>query len=306
MPLFSPLFRRIPLLAGLVAAGLSTPGCRSKTADAALLRLYFADETLLASNDKLLRSNEGQVKQIHALTVKNRNLPADLAVLQQAEAVHDSTRAVVDHLRDLRERLLRRTDNLRRFRNLDAHREVAALLGSDGPGAADTLQRHLRQHARLLARVAPGPARTPVADADFEDATVTAALATFSQLESAALVREGRALAALQARVGGEPLKTTVRPLAAAYASTVAPGETYKAELLLINALTTAKGLQMTANGQPVPVDADGFGRVAFTAPALGGAARRELVWQGTIAVHANGRDSTFRVRVPYTVVRRK
>ncbi|RAK69871.1 hypothetical protein [Hymenobacter edaphi] len=308
MPHFSPPVRRFALLAALAAAGLSTPACQSGAdSDVALLRLRLVDDALLAGNNEALHANEGTVKLLHALTERNRNAPADVVLLGQAEAVHDSTRALVGHLRDVREQLLRRTDNHVHFKHLNELRAVASLLPGGEQGAAGGLQRRLTRHARLLGQVVPDrrAAAKPL-HADFAAASVASALAALARLEAGVLLRETEALASLQARVGPTDLPVTARAWATAEARTVAPGSTYKAELYLAQALYRPGHLTMTANGQPVSIDAGGFGRVAFTAPALGGALRRQLAWEGTVRVRLAGHDTTFRVRVPYTVVRRR
>ncbi|MCC3156974.1 hypothetical protein LJ737_06980 [Hymenobacter sp. 15J16-1T3B] len=288
---------RAAVCAGLI--GLLLAGCQSKERTATLLRLQFIDDTLLNSNDELLIANGNAVRGIHAQVEKNRRQPADTLVLRQAEAVHDATRALVDQLRRLRERLLRQTDNWQRFEHLDERQAVAALLQTGPPGArvADTLARRLRAHARLLQPLVP--AASPLPSFDEAEMPVVGALAALAEREARALLLEETALAYLSRQVSSGTLTTRWRPMVTAQASTVAPGATYRAELMLARVLVSASPrlLTMTADGQPVALDSAGVGHVAF-----GAGAPRRATWQGRISYRNYGRDTTFRITVPYTV----
>jgi hypothetical protein len=59
--------------------------------------------------------------------------------------------------------------------------------------------------------------------------------------------------------------------------------------------------MQLTCNGRPVPIAPNGTGLVSFRAPTRPGPA----TWTGTIRLNQYGRDTTFRVTVPYRVARR-
>lgn len=58
------------------------------------------------------------------------------------------------------------------------------------------------------------------------------------------------------------------------------------------------QALRMRCNGRPVPVDENGLGQVRFQAPWKPGPA----TWTGSITFVQNGRDTTFKVLVPYRV----
>jgi GldM N-terminal domain len=294
--------RRGALLGAVLGLLAGASACQSPGEQAAQLRLKFIDDTLLTTSEALARDNDGLVKAIHAQVDKNQRPPAELRVLRRAEAVHDSTQQLIGYLRELRGRLLRQTGNELHFRQLDGRREVAALLGRGS--AADSLHRRLRHHARYLQQLAPAP--DPLPPADFTDAAVTGALATLAGQETRLLLREAEALTVLQARVMTSVLKTSYRALAGAETNVVAPGTTYRADLLLAAALYRPTGFTMTANGQPVAAGPDGFGQVAFAVPPLRGAARRQASWVGSITVRHNGRDTTFQATVPYTIVPRR
>jgi hypothetical protein len=132
--------------------------------------------------------------------------------------------------------------------------------------------------------------------------SVVEALATLTEMQSAILDGTNAALRHLANTIGTGSVSTSTRLLAVAPAASnvVAPGETYHARLLLLKSLR-AKNLQMSCEGQPVAVGADGVGHVRFHAPTRPGPA----FWMGTIRLHKYGRDSTYLVRVPYRVARR-
>lgn len=306
MRISTPILRHCLLLGGLPGLLAGTSACQSDASKTAQLRLKRIDDTLLAGNEELRHENDWTIKAIQAQIEKNRQPAAELRVLHQAEALRDSTRQLVSYLHQLRGRLVHQTGNELYFRQLAGHREVAALLGSSA--TADTLQRQLRTYAGYLRQIAPAAdALVPSVPApDFTGASVAGALATLAQQETLLLLREAGALATLQQRIEKNVSKKSYRALASAEDNEVMPGATYRASFGLAAALYRPTGFAMTANGAPVAIGPDGFGQVAFAVPPLGGAARRQASWVGSITVRTNGRESTFRVRVPYTIVRRR
>ncbi|MBO3273524.1 GldM family protein, partial [Hymenobacter defluvii] len=85
----------------------------------------------------------------------------------------------------------------------------------------------------------------------------------------------------------------------------VAAGTKYKAELFLTASASNLKPT-MTLNGSPLSVDPNGHGKVEFTATPGGfdAAGNAKKQWSGTIRFNQNGRDTTFKVTVPYTVTK--
>lgn len=296
------------------------------TAQNELLQLYLLDDELALINDKAGKANEGAVKAIQAQVEKNHNQPEDLAVLRQSQAVRTETQQLIAYLRGLRQQLTP-ADKAPTLADLTDRRVVAKVLLDDDQ--ADSLQRQLSRYAAhirpYLGRSA-GPALgtggtdpqvqaiagTQLAGQDFtdlyfRDATVTDALAALTQQEARILRLESDAQAELSRRVSSDiVLFDQLNAFASAESNVVAEGETYRAELLLVASSRNLRA-QMTANGQPVTADANGKGQVAFTTPLLPpGRSRQTAIWDGTVAIRTNGRDSTFRVRVPYTIVRRR
>ena len=89
--------------------------------------------------------------------------------------------------------------------------------------------------------------------------------------------------------------------MATAVSNVVAPGGSYRAQFGLVSYFSAQElTMRMNCNGQPVPTNAQGVGLVSFRAPARPGPAQ----WTGTIRLQSNGRDTTFKVTVPYRVAR--
>ncbi|RZJ93833.1 MAG: gliding motility protein GldM, partial [Hymenobacter sp.] len=93
---------------------------------------------------------------------------------------------------------------------------------------------------------------------------------------------------------------------ASAESNTVAAGTKYKAELFLTAA---ASGLKqnMTYNGSALAVDPKtNHGKIEFTARpgSFDAAGNAKASWTGSIRINQNGRDTTFKVTVPYTVTK--
>lgn len=129
-----------------------------------------------------------------------------------------------------------------------------------------------------------------------------AALATLTQLESEVRAAEMNALQSLRGQINNVPFLSLPLVFASAESNTVFPGRVYKARMLLVNALDVRYlKLQMRCDGRLIQQTANHIGQVRFVASQRPGPAS----WTGTILFRANGRDTTFQVRVPYRVARR-
>jgi hypothetical protein len=250
---------------------------------------------LNTENDKLARSAEYVIKGIEANVARNRNQPAEVAVLRRAEEVLYRTKQLTDTLRTTGNRLRLATGNA-----------VAPSPLRRPQAPAGATQQAIRQHIAAcldtLYRLAPitearlaGPALT-------KDTPMVEALADLSQLESKALASQIHLLKRLAGRVSNTTLKPHLQAAATAQSNTVAPGDTYRAQLLVLASFTPTKApLSMACNGRPVPIGPAGTGLVRFRAHTRPGPA----TWTGTIRLNQNGRDTTFKVVVPYRLARR-
>ena len=146
----------------------------------------------------------------------------------------------------------------------------------------------------------------------FRDATPAEALAALAQLEATVLADEAAALSAQSMRLacGGNIIYDSTHAQALADTSAVVAGTEYHASLFLAAVLKPA-GLAMSANGQPIIVPPSGIGQVHFVADPhlLGNRQEVNTYWNGVIQIrspYTRSGDTTYKVRVPYRIVRGK
>ncbi|UOQ97926.1 gliding motility protein GldM [Hymenobacter sp. 5317J-9] len=295
---------------------------------AILLKFKFIDDSLLGVNDKTSVGADGTVKGIQAAVQKNNNQARDLAVLKQSEEIRAKTKELVAYLRDVRQKLLTATENKGpEMTNLSGEDKVAITMlgGQKHNGIAYTgLKPKLNEYAEFIKQYVP--TATPLAidakddprvtekaqknknfaELNFENTPVVAALATISQKETEVLKYEADALSALAQKVGAKTIVfDKIGAFASAESNTVAAGTKYKAELFLTASASTISP-RMTLNGSPLSVGPDGKGKVEFTARpgAFDASGNAKASWTGTIRFNQNGRDTTFTVKVPYTITK--
>ena len=294
---------------------------------AILLKFKFIDDSLLGVNDKTSVAADGTIKGIQAAVLKNQNQARDKAVLQESEEIRSKTKDMTAYLRGLREKLLKATENTGpEMTNLSGEDKVAiTMLGGKNNGLAYTeLKPKLNDYSTFIKKYVPsasplaldGKEDTRVteksqktknfAELNFENTPVVAALATISQKETEVLKYEAEALSAQAQKVGAKTIVfDKIGAFASAESNTVAAGTKYKAELFL-TASASSISPRMTLNGSSLPVSADGKGKVEFTARPGGfdASGNAKSSWTGTIRFNQNGRDTTFTVKVPYTITK--
>ena len=294
---------------------------------AILLKFKFLDDSLSSINGKVSKANSDKVKGIQGQVEKNRNQPKDLAVLKQSQEVRDRTKQMIAYLAGVREQLLTKTENKGKneFKNMSAEDKVAELmLGASQNGEGYKMKGELNKFSDYIKNIIPDvPALALDASQDpmvvdkeqksknfaqlnFENTPVVAALAVLSQKEAEVLKYESDALNNLAQRVGGSVIVfDKIGAFASAESNTVAAGTKYKAELFLT---ASASGLNpsMTLNGSPLSVGPDGHGKVEFTARpgSFDKEGNAKASWSGTIRFKQNGRDTLFKVNVPYTITK--
>lgn len=294
---------------------------------AILLKFKFIDDSLLGVNDKTSVAADGTIKGIQDAVVKNQNQARDKTILQESEEIRTKTKELTAYLRGLREKLLKATENTGpEMTNLSGEDKVAiTMLGGKNNGLAYTeLKPKLNDYSTFIKKYVPsasplaldGKEDTRVteksqktknfAELNFENTPVVAALATISQKETEVLKYEAEALSAQAQKVGAKTIVfDKIGAFASAESNTVAAGTKYKAELFL-TASASSISPRMTLNGSSLPVSADGKGKVEFTARPGGfdASGNAKSSWTGTIRFNQNGRDTTFTVKVPYTITK--
>ncbi|MGI4761626.1 MAG: hypothetical protein ACRYF0_13025 [Janthinobacterium lividum] len=288
------------LLAGLGAGGYL--GYRQHQAQEELVKLLQQlDETLTAQNDEAAKQAREALRGIEETIAKNRNQPTELAVLHRAQALSSRVQTLCDTLRSVQQRLRRAAGGSATpgpLRQPEATAAVAQLLGSGTQGQR-ALHQQLAACAATLRRLGPAvPAQ--LTEPPFAGLPAVECLAALTQLEAQVRASEARTLRHLSRPLGASRLPTRFVAAATAERATVAPGDTYRARLLVVKSLSTV-ATRMYCNGHPVPISPDGVGLVRFRAPTKLGPAS----WTAAIRLNQNGRDTTFVVRVPYRVARR-
>ena len=294
---------------------------------AILLKFKFIDDSLIDINDKTSVAADGTVKGIEAAVKKNQNQARDLSVLKQSEEIRAKTKDIIGYLRGVRQQLLKATENTGpEMTNLSGEDKVAiTMLGGKQNGIAYTgLKPKLNEYAEFIKQYVPEASALALdakedkrvteksqktknfAELNFENTPVVAALATISQKETEVLKYESQALSAQAQKVGAKTIVfDKIGAFASAESNTVAAGTKYKAELFL-TAFASSIRPSMTLNGSPLPVDPTGHGKVEFTARPGGfdASGNAKASWTGTIRFNQAGRDTTFTVKVPYTVTK--
>ena len=291
------------LAGALFVIGLSTGGylgCRQYQAQAQLGQVLQAlDATLITQNEEAATAAYQTLRSIEATVAKNRNQPAELAVLHRAQALANQVQQLCDELHSYRAQL-RRTANGSTPRNpFNSPQQTRA--GAQLPGG-DTLQRALSKGLAACTDALRqlGPATpTRLAAPALDQLPVAEALAALTLLEARVRAREFRALQHLARPLGAPRIATRLVAAATATSATVAPGSTYQARLILVKSLLI-KSMRAYCNGRPVPMGPNGIGTVRFRVPRQAGPAS----WVGTVRFKQNGRDTAFTVRVPYRVTR--
>ncbi|WP_208178083.1 hypothetical protein [Hymenobacter negativus] len=297
---------RLALLLPLAGTAFSCQGPSSQ--QLSVVRLHQLEGALLGGNDNLSKVNASQFQQMEIQAHATGMRPADQAVLSQARALHDSARALSWYLRSLRERLNQRTHGPDLLEQLATRGAVGEFMRVP----ADSLRQRLSNYEHLLqqtdATTSEHPTRAPgqyaLAPFDFEHTTLAGALVALSRYETELLLQEETALARMSAKLTPSRLRSALHTMVSAQTSSISPGATYRAQVQVAQARFQPGALTMMVNGRPIPVGPDGIGHVELPTSALRQGTRLQTYWDGSITVRISSRDSTFRLRVPYTVVK--
>jgi hypothetical protein len=260
--------------------------------------------TVLATENSLARrTTEGTIMSIKAAAAKNRSQPTDIALLRRAEALQAHMQQLVNALQTTGSVLRRATSNKEAISLQHPDAAIGAEFSKDAP-QRQALERRLTAYADTLRQLSLLDAKaTSLQVLTFDrNTSVTEALADLTRLESEILACQTHALQSIGKRVGAQRWLSHPLVVTTAESNVVAPSDTYRAHLGLVGYFSANQlRMQMACNGRPVPADSAGVGQVRFRAPTRPGPA----TWTGTIRLNSNGRDTTFRVTVPYRVARR-
>ena len=297
---------------------------------AILLKFKFIDDSLTDVNGKTDKAADGTIEGIKTAVAKNHNTATDMAVLKKSEEIRDSTKNVIEFLSNVRAKLLSATENTKGsndYKNMSAEDKVAiTMLGGKQNGMAYPMQKRLNGYADYIKQFVPESLPLALdpkddtriaanseqkhknfAELNFENTPLVAALAVLSQKETEVLKYQADALQKQAEKVGAKTIVfDKLGAFASAESNTVAAGTKYKAELFLTAAASGLKQMMSSSVGA-VPVDPKtNHGKIEFTARPgnFDAAGNAKASWSGAIRINNNGRDTTFRVVVPYTVTK--
>ena len=275
-----------------------------------------------------LAENARSLERIQTIVQETGSRKEDLKVLQTARNVREKTGQVINHIDNLKEKLIKLSGGKKKKtgvpKGIKNDSVVARIMISEKQGLE--LQKVLNGYMYYLTQTT-GKEQPPIAlDAkdsklfnkdpnqrskdfatlNFQKTPLGAALATLSQFASEIVYAETQALEALARSVGAEDVKfDTLTPLIRPQSNIVAAGAKYKAELFLAASSSGIKP-EMTIDGKNVHVE-NGVGQVEFTASPgkynKEGLARK--IFKAAIKLKLpGGQDTTLVEDIEYFVAR--
>ena len=235
-------------------------------------------------------------------------------IIKDNDAIHTETGKLISYLHELRVQLIKQAGAAKK------QTASAIMLGDARNGFGYQLLAKIGHYSSFLQAInsslapialLPQGVKPKTVDAlaqvYFTDESLIGILASLAQLESEVLAFEAEALQGQSEKIawcGGS--MSPIGAYVSAESNEVAAGATYRAEMFLATTLAP-KPLSMKVNGQAIPVDKFGHGEITFTAnPSSqdrGSIARKS--WVGEIKTKWDGKDTVYKVLVPYTVIRR-
>ncbi len=295
---------------------------------AVLERFQLINQTLenqIVDNSK--RSTK-VVQGIAAAVEEKGNRAQDMAVLKKAQNVRNETAKLIDYADQIKREIVEYTGGLDEDNKLVGARDmdkIATLMIVDQKGKrGKELQQKFNAYSDFLAKETgdkesfpyialdakedpywskiPNQRTKNFAELMFESVPTAGGLASLSQLEGRILNYEQIALERLSKQVGAEDIPfDKIVPMVLPESQVVAAGAKYKAKMF-ISASATGLIPSMKMNGSSIPVDAEGFGKVEFTARAdkydANGQQKKSFNAEITIG------DQTFKEQIDYVVAR--
>ncbi|MBF9220398.1 hypothetical protein [Hymenobacter ruricola] len=286
------------LLGGVLVAAATGLGFYQQQAGQTRLdqEVALLSQQLSEANVGVAQNADYTVKFMRYAVEKNRYQSHEVAALASAEDLRVRTTALLREIRALR-RATGPADSVALLRPR-APLLIEQARQFDEP-AFPALRQQLALYSAAIRRLHPTDSSSLVVPS-LDDASPALAVASLAQAENALLAAETGTLKYLMQQIGRQEPRAKVVAVATPQSNRVAPGEVYRAHLVLVKSLSSPS-IRMFYNGHPIPIDREGAGLVRFKAPAKAGPAE----WHGAIRARLGGRDTTFRVRVPYRVVRR-
>lgn len=291
-------------------------------------KFVFINQSLERSVSEGVTKNSGTVQRVQSAVDESGNRAPDVAVLKKAETVRAKTSEVLENLVKLKEEIVAETggkDEDGTYIGVKDEEVLANMMINKKKG--EELKKVLNDYSVFLSETTgrkfdpialdakdnihfkdnPDQKRKSFSELTFANTPMIAGLASISQLQTEVISRESEALDELARKVGASDMKfdriiAMVRP----ESKIVAAGTKYSAELF-IAASSSGVTPTMKKDGQPIPVDPNGMGKVEFTASA-GDYDKEGLskkYYEAAISMQMpGGNDTTFREKIEYIVAK--
>lgn len=298
-----------------------------QVSNSVLEKFIFINQAFENTNAENSGENQNKVDAIQKTVKESGNRDQDVAVLEKAQKVRQTTTKILEELEVYKEELVKRTGGKDQNGNYIGQKDIdaaSAMFVNELKG--DELRDKLNAYSAFLRETTGDNSIRPIA-LDAKDIPVFAqdpnqnkkgfaelnfghntpmvgALASLSQLQSDVLTVETKALEELAAEVGAADLKfDNIFLMVKPESRIVAAGTSYKADMFITASSSSVKPT-MKVNGKDIPVEG-GFGKIEFVTSAGNydkeGNARKTYI--GEITMKQPGKpDTTFVDTVEYIV----
>jgi gliding motility-associated protein GldM len=290
---------------------------------AVIERFVYIDQTLAAQVSENSKRNSQTVQNIEVAVEDRGDRQDDLKVLERAKMVREATNEVIGYTKTLKEEIIQYSGgedeegNLRGAKDMD---KIATYMIRQKRG--DDLQQKLNSYVENLNSIAgtdfgpiandgkndpyfknvPNQRNKDFKELMFESTPTAGGLASISQLMNQVLTYESAALERLADQVGAKDVSfDRIVPMVLPESKLVAAGAKYSAQLF-ISAASTGVTPSMRVDGRPIPVNAEGFGQIEFT--ATGGQYDKDGQLLKSFMAEIDLGDSTYRERIEYIVAK--
>jgi gliding motility-associated protein GldM len=315
-----------------------------QVSSAIIQKFKFLDDSLQVAVTSANKSNTETDGRIKKAVKDNGGKAEDLAVLKKAEDVRKQTGELLTYINALRTELIKETGGEEKDESgitvgyvgaKEEQKVMEIMLGPEGShkGKGYNLKDKLNAYSKSISTLV-GEKRLPYkplaldakddpmfvkdkeqnkkdfAELNFAQTPMVAALAVLSTKEAEMLKLESMALEDLATQVGASNLSfDQVFAMSRATSSVVAAGTDYEAEMFIAASSSALKPTFKYGNSEVPSASANGgmvVGKVKFKASA--GAYDKEgnakKTWSGSITIKNKGKDTTFKLEVPYVVAR--
>lgn len=315
-----------------------------QVSSAIIQKFKFLDDSLQVAVNSATKTNTATDSRIKKAVKDNGGKAEDLAVLKKAEQVRKLTTETLAYMDALRKELIEKTGGPEKDEATgsvigyvgakEEQKVMEIMLGPEGShkGKGYDLKDKLNKYSQELSNLV-GPKVLPMkklaldakedpmfakdkeqntkdfAELNFGHTPMVAALAVISTKEAEMLKLESEALEELARQVGASNLSfDQVFAMSRATSNVVAAGTDYEAEMFIAASSSALKPIFKYGGSEVPAVNSGGVivGKVKFRASAgnYDKEGNAKKTWAGSITIKNKGKDTTFKLEVPYVVAR--